>query len=65
MKEKKGQACEREERGRERKQEEKPQGRLSPFVFPLPSTGKTVTRKRERRVGEVENNCKTAVLIYL
>lgn len=37
--------------------EEKPQGRLSLFVFPLPSTGQTVTRKtrgkseRRRREG--------------
>lgn len=30
--------------------EEKPQGRLSLFVFPLPSTGQTVTRKTEGKV---------------
>lgn len=47
------------------KEEGKPQGRLSLFVFPLPSTGQTVTRKTEARVkeervgireGEMENN---------
>lgn len=32
--------------------EKKPKGRLSLFVFPLPSTGQTVTRKTEGRVGE-------------
>lgn len=29
-----------------------PQGRLSLFLFPLSSTGLTVTRKTERKMGE-------------
>ena len=39
----------RKESEEEEEEEEKPQGRLSLFVFPLPSAGKTVTRKTQHK----------------